>query len=136
MLARVALVSCVKSKQGHAAPARELYTSALFTKARAWAEQHCDAWFVLSAKYGLVQPDEMIAPYELTLNTMASAERRVWARRVYGQMQTAGLLDPSTTFVWLAGAKYKADLATLLSVYPQQDPLVGLPLGKRLRWLS
>ena len=136
MPARVALVSCVKSKQKQAAPARELYTSALFKKARTWAEQHCEAWFILSAKYGLVQPDEMIAPYELTLNTMASAERRAWAQRVYAQMQTAGLLHPAATFVWLAGAKYKWDLAALLSAYSQEDPLEGLPFGKRLQWLS
>src|SRR5690606_13413659 len=55
----IALVSCVSSKEPHAAPARDLYTSALFRKARAYAERNADAWYILSAKYGLVDPNRV-----------------------------------------------------------------------------
>lgn len=130
------MVSCVKSKQHRPAPARDLYTSALFKKARAWAERQCDNWFVLSAKYGLLKPDDVIEPYELTLNTMRAAERRRWAESVYRQMESADLLDGRTTFVWLAGSKYKSDLAALLNRHEQTDPLQGLSFGRRLQWLS
>ena len=62
------LVSCVSKKQNSAQPARELYVSAWFLKARAYAEAHGERWFVLSAEHGLLRPDDVIHPYEKTLN--------------------------------------------------------------------
>jgi len=46
----VALIGCVEQKQAHPAPAQDLYTSALFRYRLAWAEQHADQVFILSAK--------------------------------------------------------------------------------------
>jgi hypothetical protein len=59
---RVALVSCVKSKRTSESPARDLYTSPLFTKMRRYAEQHAEAWFILSAEHGVLAPDQLVAP--------------------------------------------------------------------------
>jgi hypothetical protein len=39
-------------------------------------------WFILSAKYGLVDPGQVIEPYEMTLNRMGRRERQAWAERV------------------------------------------------------
>ena len=61
----VALVSRVKSKLPHPAPARSLYTSAWFEKARDLVEASGARWFVLSSRYGLVAPGTEIAPYGL-----------------------------------------------------------------------
>jgi hypothetical protein len=132
----IALVSCVKSKRAVTSEARHIYASALFVKSRAWAERHCDGWYILSARYGLVSPTARIEPYEQTLKDMSAGERREWARRVFAQMQENRLLLPGTTFVWLAGQSYKRDLASLLAAYAQQDPMEGLPIGKRLQWLT
>lgn len=38
-------------------------------------------WFILSAEYGLLEPDAEVEPYERTLNTMSVSDRREWARR-------------------------------------------------------
>lgn len=76
------LVGCVKSKLDRPAPARELYTSALFRKQRAYAEATGVPWFVLSAEYGLVEPTRMIEPYELHLASTSRAYRTGWGRRV------------------------------------------------------
>jgi hypothetical protein len=56
----VVLVSCVKSKRSHRAPARLLYTSAWFQKVRDIVEASDARWFILSARYGLVAPDAEI----------------------------------------------------------------------------
>lgn len=133
---RIALVSCVKSKLEHPARAQDLYTSALFKKARAWAERHCNGWYILSAKHGLVAPSVELHPYELTLRSLKRHERLEWAHRVHVQMREAGLLGKGVTLVWLAGAPYKKELAQLLSDFEQEDPLRGLGIGKRLQWLS
>ena len=83
---RIALVSCVKRKLTVPAAARELYISPLFRGLRDYAEVSTDAWYILSAKYGLLSPDDVIDPYELTLNRMPKAEREAWARRVEHQI--------------------------------------------------
>jgi hypothetical protein len=132
----VALVSCVKSKRPQASRAEHLYTSALFQKARSYATQHSDLWFILSARHGLVDPQQIIEPYEQTLNNASPAARREWARHVHTQMGDAGLLTPETRFLWLAGRKYKQYLADLLGEHEQFDPLEGLGIGQRLSWLT
>ena len=70
------LVSCVGQKLKTPAPARDLYTSVWFRKARSYVESTGLPWSVLSAKHGVVHPDEVIAPYDLTLNSMKVADRR------------------------------------------------------------
>ena len=77
----ICLVSCVRTQRDTSAPARELYRSDWFVKARACAGVSRSCWVILSAEYGLVHPDAMIEPYEMTLNTVAVAERRYWSRR-------------------------------------------------------
>ena len=84
---RIGLVGCVKSKRGSAAPAADLYTSALFHGRRRWVEASCSRWYVLSAKHGLVAPDEMLDPYDETLTTKGSRERRAWADRALVQLR-------------------------------------------------
>jgi Family of unknown function (DUF6884) len=79
---RVALVSCVKSKQDSPAPAGDLYTSPLFRSFRRYAEANADVWYVLSAEHGLLHPDQIVATYERTLNAMRKSDRLAWARRV------------------------------------------------------
>ena len=71
------LVACCGPKLDHAAPARDLYTSDLFTKSRAYAERNGCGWAILSAKHGIVLPDEVIAPYDVTLKTMPAEQQSV-----------------------------------------------------------
>ena len=136
MKQRIGLVSCGKRKQSTSAPARDLYTSALFRESRAWAEAHCDAWYILSAQHGLLDPATHTAPYERTLNTLTAPERLRWAQRVHRQLREAGLLHSGVEFIWLAGRRYKEHLSRFLVDSAQADPLHGLGIGKRLQWLK
>ena len=130
------LVSCAARKQPVPAPAKCLYTSALFRKARSHVVGTSLPWFILSAEYGLVRPDEVIAPYDRTLNTMSVADRRCWARG--GLMQLEPHLEGVTEVVFLAGLRYREFLTPslqrrglLVSV-----PMQGFRIGEQLRWLS
>ncbi len=82
----VYLISCVSKKRKEECRARELYISDWFLKARQYAEDSGCPWFILSAGYGLVAPDRVIASYNLTLKTMPVACRRVWAEGVSKQL--------------------------------------------------
>jgi len=84
---RVGLVGCVKSKRSGPTAAADLYTSTLFVGRRRWVEASCERWFILSAKHGLVPPDEVIEPYDEALTDKGRAERRAWAERVLAQLR-------------------------------------------------
>ena len=129
-------MSCVAKKRTYAAPARDLYTSALFQKARAYAEGTADAWFVLSAKYGLVNPDTVIEPYDVTLNEMGVGERRVWVAKVQQQLEL--VTRTGDTIVMLAGAHYREGLTAALQRrgVRVEVPMQGLKIGEQLQWLS
>ena len=130
------LVSCVSKKRSAPALGRDLYTSDLFNKARAYVAKMGQPWFVLSAKYGLVHPDEVIAPYDLTLNTMSVANRRQWASRVLTQLGPH--LDGIGTVVFLAGQHYREFLEPSLRSrgLVVSVPMEGLRIGEQLSWLK
>jgi hypothetical protein len=76
----VAFLSCVKLKDDRPRQARDLYVSPWFVMARRFAERNADRWFILSAAYGLVDPERVIEPYDRTLKKMKIEERRGWAK--------------------------------------------------------
>ena len=130
------LVSCVKSKLAHPAPARELYSSPLFRKMRALVENGGAPWFILSALHGLVAPDTVIAPYERTLKRQRIAERRAWADGVFASL--APHLSGTTRVIFFAGADYREFLAIKLRGrgIAVEVPMEGLAFGNQLSWLS
>ncbi len=89
---RIALVSCSAQKLDRKAPARDLYCSPLFKLARRYAELTCDAWFILSAKHGVVDPARILEPYDRSFGGnprkgqrgMDVEERRAWIRNTSG----------------------------------------------------
>ena len=78
----VILVGCVKTKRSGRSAAKDLYDSPLWRARRAYAEQFCVPWHILSAKYGLLAPETVIRTYDVTLTDRSAAERRTWSQRV------------------------------------------------------
>lgn len=132
----IALVSCVKTKAPEPQKARNLYTSSLFRFSSSYAETITNQWYILSAKYGLVHPDEIIAPYEKTLNKMPAAERKAWAADVLESLKD--IVGPGDKIVFLAGVKYRQDLIRQLKNWgcTVSIPLEGLSFGQQLSWLK
>jgi hypothetical protein len=129
------LVSCVGKKRAEATQAKDLYASEWFFRARGFVERTGSPWFILSAKFGLVSPDQTIPPYEQTLNTMPRTERQAWAEQVRQQMELA--LPGGGRCVILAGQRYREFLMDYLSQrYTTDVPMRGLGIGKQLRWLG
>ncbi len=132
----VFLVSCVARKRAEPAPARELYESAWFRKARAYVEAEGGRWFILSAEHGLLTPDRVVAPYERTLNTMGIADRRRWAQRVSEQLTALDIR--ADRIVVLAGLRYREFLMPALRQRAAvvDVPMEGLGIGQQLAWLD
>jgi len=132
----IVLVGCVKSKRDHAAPAKDLYVSDLFRKGRRYAEATAERWYILSAQYGLVAPDEVIEPYELHLAATSTAYRREWGIAVVRQLlAAAGALEGRVVEVHAGAAYADAIRPQLLEAGVRVvEPLAGLTLGQRLAW--
>lgn len=129
------LVSCVARKQSHTVQAKDLYLSEWFQRARSYVERAGKPWFILSAEYGLLVPDTVVAPYERTLNTMDVRSRREWAQRTQAQMET--MLPTASRCVVLAGERYREFLMPYLtSRFETIVPMQGLAIGKQLQWLG
>lgn len=129
----VALVSCAKQKRGEPCPARELYApSTLFSLSYEYAKRNADRVYILSAKYGLVEEDRVIAPYDVTLNDRSPAQRMTWAEGVLRQLGQVCDLRRDR-FMLLAGRHY---YEYLLPALPRATlPLGRLPLGERIEFL-
>lgn len=136
MVDRIALVSCVKKKQASRKPAQDLYVSDLFKGMRRYAEKNAKSWFILSARHGLLRPDQVISPYDLTLKTMPKPDRLAWAAKVQDQLTDA--LPTGAMVIILAGERYREHLVPFLigQGFEVKIPMEGLRFGPQLRWLK
>jgi hypothetical protein len=131
----VVLVACCGPKLPHAAPAQDLYQSMLFKKARAYAEREGDAWYILSALYGVVDPQSVIEPYDVRLNTLSKGKRDAWQQKVARQLADKGLAG--RRLVILAGAHYRAWVPAWRARSGGIElPLEGLQIGYQMQWLK
>ena len=132
------LVSCVAGKAAGPRPARDLYTSDWFLKARAYVESTGGRWLILSALYHCVSPDTVLAPYDFSLIQADSNDR---IRRQVWSNTTADLIARSvfhgTPIVILAGHAYREFLTPALEKrgFPVTVPMAGLGIGQQKRWM-
>ena len=64
LVKKLAILGCTSRKQSFACSAEEMYSvSPLFRLQVEFVKKHYDFWLILSAKYGLLQPQDIIEPY-------------------------------------------------------------------------
>ena len=131
---KIVLISCVKSKLNHPALARELYISPLFKFSLAYARSlNPDEIYILSAKYGLVELNQRIEPYELTLNKMSVNEVKAWSERVISKLERLVNLEEDE-IIFIAGQRYRQFLISHITHY--SVPLEGMSFGQQLRYMK
>ena len=131
---RIVLISCTSKKRSRRSKARNLYASPLFEMSISYAQKlQPDYIGILSAKYGLLDLDTEIEPYNLTVVGMSAGQRRGWAMQVLGQLRSRFDLDRDL-FVFLAGARYREYLMPYIKYC--EIPFEGLPIGKQLQALK
>lgn len=107
MKAEYTFISCVKTKRKMICKAKDLYISPLFKKAYEYALKNTiseDNIYIISAKHGLIHNQQIIAPYEQTLNNASIKERKIWAYRVLQQMARYGIPQDAKIMI-LGGGK-------------------------------
>jgi hypothetical protein len=111
------ITSCSKTKLDHPAPARDFYLGRLFRLVRQYAEENHFDWRIISAEHGLVDPGQVVTPYDTTLRT-AKDEARL-----------RDIVLPALTKIWPAygrvvvimGKRYRRVIAPALD---RHEPLL------------
>lgn len=139
---RIAYVGCGAAKRDEQAPAADLYTSSYFSLKRELAQKLCDEWFILSAKHGVLSPDEEIEPYDASLDPSSDSyigdyEAGKWAVRTTRSIQTLNSFRaPHARYVVLAGEDYTHHITGAFEhetvSYPFRDTS---GIGEQQSWL-
>ena len=93
-------------------------------------------WFIVSAKHGLVDPDRVVAPYDITLRDISAAERAAFGMRVIRDLaHEAGPLQRVVVEVHAGRVYVEALRAPLRKVGARLHwPVKGLGIGRQLQW--
>jgi hypothetical protein len=84
--ARVLLLASGGELAEHPTTAADLFRSPGFARARQLAAASATPWFVLSAKHGLLDPGDVVGPYDLQLGERSTAYRSAWGEWVVAQL--------------------------------------------------
>lgn len=107
------ITGCTKEKLGYnnsiTAVARDMYKGRLFTVARRFCEKRGYDFVIISAKYGLVMPEETIAGYEKMLQN----KRDVAEIRSEVESRLAEILPKYNKILVIAGKRYRQVLENL-----------------------
>ena len=148
------LISCSKSKSfvgDEKKLTKDAYCSPLFLKSKQWAENRGFDYAILSAKHGILEPDEKIGDYDLTLNEITPKQKKQWASEVF-RLGQRGAMQPHSSernkikgpdkWIILAGAAYTQPLKNHIKNnsiswdMEIEEPLKGLQVGERLAYLK
>jgi hypothetical protein len=106
----VILVGGGKAQLSGPAAVRDLYTSPQFARRRARAETSGVPWFVVSGRWGLLDPDDVLAPYSFSFKEQSASYRRAWGRFVAEQLSVVSSVGRGDVVEICAGAGYAAAL--------------------------
>ncbi len=135
MRTAVGLLATARTKKKESAPVTEFYQSPLFIKSLEYAKQHYKRYYFYNAKDGLLLPDQMMSPYDRSIKTFSTYEKRAWGKKVVESLLE--LEDPKEIDLFLHGGMiYRKFLEPSLKKegFDFVVPLKGLGIGKQLKW--
>jgi hypothetical protein len=143
---RIVLISCVSKKGNKKAKAKELYKGPLFKNSLTYGKKLCpDKIYILSALHHLVNLDQEIEPYDVTLSYVPPAKRNpklkvltkeeaeLWGQKVLQQLENIADLKKDE-FIILAGQSYIKPIVK--GITNIKEPLKGLKQGERVKFLK
>jgi hypothetical protein len=96
---RVVLVGSSGATAAAPEPTGGLFRSDGFARAREHAVHSRLPWFVLSAKHGLLDPDDVVSPYDVQIDDQSAAYRTAWGEWVVAQLADRVQLEGVTVEV-------------------------------------
>jgi uncharacterized protein DUF6884 len=132
----VIILGCVSSKRSGPAKAKDLYVSPMFAKRRRYAESTGKPWFIFSAEHGMIDPEVVIAPYDVAMARLRVDEVRTKGVRAADQLEALAGPLRGKRFEIHAGAAYVRSIKDPLAKRGAilLNPLEGLRFGYQLQW--
>jgi len=134
-MVKIALIGCTSRKMKTPCEAKKMYSASTYFK---YKLEYCkkinvDKIYILSSKYGLLDLNEIIEPYDCYLQNQTKAYKKEWNKKVLNELKdkTDVLNDE---FILLAGKPYVKDLKkSLIHTY---NPVEGLGIGKQIKYFK
>ena len=131
----IIFISCTKKKQDHPCKARDMYMPSQWFKG-AWNYAQTlnpNEVYILSAKYGVLHPDDQITPYEKSLISARDTEIRNWSIMVADQIKRRQI-DRTQKTVFLCGKNYRKYIQNL---FPDHiAPCKHLGIGEQIKFFK
>lgn len=108
--ASVILIGGGRTQLSEPAAVRDLYASPLFARRRARAEASGVPWFVVSGRWGLLDPGDFLAPYTFSFAAQSVNYRRAWGRFVAEQLCVVSSIGRGDVVEICASGNYAAAL--------------------------
>lgn len=126
----IIFVACSKSKLHYPCEAKKIYTaSAIFNKRMTYAKRRTDKIYILSAKYGLLQLNDWVEPYECYLGSQGKAYKLEWTQNVLRQMRELNI-DFNDEVYFATGEEYWKQLIKYFPNAKTEKQLVIEHLGR------
>ena len=138
---KVILVGCGKKKKGGSHKAKDLYEGVLFRKTYDYAKLIGDDIYIISALYGLVNPERIIKNYNDTLHGREDSFVREWSMRVSLEIKKLYPEKEGVEIFIFAGEIYRKYVLYILTQmgYNIRNGFgeeKGFGIGKRLHFLN
>ena len=116
---------------------RSVYNgSRLFRHGAHYCDDMYDEWYVLSAKWSVVKPGDVIRPYDVDIRSLTQAELSAWYINVSGVLGKLGLLEPNVVVFWHTTKRFSNMFEGLWEDNKQQYPLAKLTKEEQLAWYN
>lgn len=127
----IVFISCGKAKKKVPCAAKDLYVGSLFQKCKKWVEKRGVRYYILSAKHGILCPEDIIEPYNMTIK--GKKEIEAWTKKVECQLLSLAFAK-NEHVISLAPDRYTVPLRLYFASV--KEPLKNLGLGERMQALS
>lgn len=126
------LIGCGRKKRSHLCRAADMYTGSLFRTTWAYAEGRGERK-IISARYGLVEPDQLVSPYDQTIRNDCDSHNL--ALQVIASLLSR-LPYPQRVVILASEPYYRHIVPELRAAGMEvETPLHGLTMGQRMHFL-
>lgn len=97
---KIAIIPCTNQKTDSPGPAREVWKGSHFQFTLLHAETFYDKVLIMSYKYGFIDPDYEIEPYDINIQHQPAVERLKWWWLVREHIQEVAELKPELVAIY------------------------------------
>lgn len=133
----VAVINCGADKQYKKCKAKDLYTGSLFVASRKYVESvYGNNYCILSAKYHVLMPDDIIEPYDMFLGNFKKQEKEEWWKISVDQLLNK--FPENTVYHFYAGQDYIKGILPILQDAGRKYEcyLNNLGMGYKIQWFQ